>query len=129
MKAVSVDEYYEQQAGGLPSFIGSTIQQGAGIGGIFTKFMRGMGPIIKTGAKAAGEQLLNTGMNIASDVIDGKPFADSASSNMKSGGKQILNKLTGAFKNPKRGGAKKRQRKTTGTVKSKRRRVGKDIFS
>lgn len=128
MKVSSVDEYYERQAGGLPAFVGSTIQQGGGIGGIFTKFMRGMGPIIKRGAKAAGEQLLSTGINIASDVIDGKPFADTAKSNLKSGGKQLLGKITHAFNNPKRGVARKRQRKNN-VVKNKRRKISKDIFS
>lgn len=126
-----INEYYNRQiqaGGNLPAFIGATVQQGSGIGGIFSKFIRGMGPVLKTGAKMAGQQLLNTGLNIANDIIDGKKFADAAKSNLNSGGKRLLTNLTSAFNAPKKGVAKKRSMKGK-VVKMKRRRVNKDIFS
>lgn len=126
-----IDDYYNQQVGGsLSAFRGSTIQQGSGIGGIFSNLMRGMVPMLKRGAKVAGQQLLNTGLNIANDMIDGDKFADAAKSNLKTGGKQLLNNLTTAFNNPKRGVVRKRPNfKKNKIVKTKRRRMSKDIFS
>lgn len=126
-----INDYYNQQVGGsLSAFRGATIQQGSGIGGIFSSLMRGVVPMLKRGAKVAGQQLLNTGLNIANDMIDGENFADAAKSNMKSGGKQLLSNLTTAFNKPKRGVARKRSaQKMKKNVKTKRRRVNKDIFS
>lgn len=126
-----INDYYNQQVGGsLSAFRGSTIQQGSGIGGVFSNLMRGMVPMLKRGAKVAGQQLLNTGLNIANDMIEGENFADAAKSNMKSGGKQLLSSLTTAFKTPKKGVARKRSnRMMKKNIKTKRRRVNKDIFS
>ena len=122
-----INDYYTQQAGGvLPVFRGSTIQQGSGIGGIFSA-MRGMIPMLKKGAEVAGKQLLNTGLKIANDVIEGENFADAAKTNLKTGGKELLNNLTKSFNSPKRGVTKKRPKQSK-RVKTKRRRVTKDIF-
>ena len=97
-----IRDYYTMQAGGsMPTFRGSTIQRGSGIGGIFSKLRRNVVPILSKGAKLAGKQLLSTGLNIANDLIDGESFADSAKQNFKTGGKNLLSTLSTALQNPK----------------------------
>lgn len=124
-----INNYYEQQAGGnIPVFRGSTVQTGSGIGGIFSRLMKGVVPMLKEGAKIAGKELINSGVNIANDMINGKSFADSTKVNLKSGGKQLLRNLKNAYNSPKRGVTKRKQIKKK-YIKTKRRTLNKDIFS
>jgi hypothetical protein len=133
-----INDYYKRQAegqqagGSLPVFEGSTMQYGSGIGGIFSKLMRGVVPMLKEGAKYAGKQLINTGLNIANDVVQGERFTNAAKANLKTGSKQLLSDLTDAFNSPKtssKRGVSKRKLNKKSNIKTKRRRVGKDIFS
>ena len=62
-------------------------QRGAGLGGLFKKFMKWIVPlankhvlpIIETGAKNIGNQIVNSASNFARDTIDGKNIKESAS--------------------------------------------------
>ena len=76
--------YLEQQQGRRMSvFRGSPWQmghgqKGYGLGGMFGTFARTVMPLVKPGARALGNILLNTGVNFASDVVAGKNVKQAA---------------------------------------------------
>jgi len=125
--------YYSNQAGGtLPVFKGQTIQRGSGLGGVFSKIFKGIAPVLKSVAKTAGKQLINSGASIANDLLEGKSFNDTAKDNLTQGGKKLFNDLTSSIFSSKVGGAKKRskpRRIQHKASKNKRRRLTKDIFT
>ena len=91
--------YYSQQTGnGLSVFKGATIQRGRGIGGFFSRVLRGAMPLIKSGAKAVGKQLIDSGANIARDLLEGKNLKTASIENLSNGGKQLLSTLTNNFR-------------------------------
>ena len=86
------NDYYMEQAGGgdYNTFKGSLYQRGYGMGGMFMRFFRWIGPLLK---KAAIPLLKGaaTAAGIAKDVTRGKPLheslkdnADAAIDNLKS---------------------------------------------
>ena len=93
-------------------------QRGNELGGMFRSLFRTATPFLKTAAKKVGKRLLNTGvdtgMQIAKDVINGQSLKKAAKARAKTAGKQFL---TGAFKDltqQGRGGRLlKRRRKAT----------------
>ena len=75
--------YLEQQGRGMSVFRGSPWQMGRGqkgygLGGMFGTIARTVMPLVKRGAKALGNILLNTGVNFASDVVAGKNVKQAA---------------------------------------------------
>lgn len=80
------DRYYLNQAGGGGRgdvFRGSRMQRGHGIGGLFKGLfksvkpllksgMKTVAPILKKGARAVGKQAFDSGMNLASDLLEGR---------------------------------------------------------
>ena len=69
-------------------------QGGNGLGGMFRSLFRTATPFLKTTAKKVGKRLLNTGLNtgmqIAQDVISGQPLKKAAKSRTKAAGKNFL---------------------------------------
>lgn len=119
-----------QQGGFIPVFRGATRQRGYGLGGVFTRIFRSFAPTLKTVAKSAGKQLLKTGANFASDLIDGQKLSTAAVKNLTLGGKNLIKTLTSDITGGKRGGVKRKL--TVGGLKgNKKRRLQKkrDIFS
>lgn len=120
------EDYYKQQVGnGLAVFRGATVQRGHGIGGFFSSLLKGALPMIKAGAKTLGKQLLKTGMDITSDVIEGKNFKDSAKDRFSESGQQMVKRISSMMGNGKR------KRKTSCQITSNKRRRTKakvDIF-
>ena len=75
--------YLEQQGRGMTVFRGSPWQmghgqKGYGLGGMFATIARTVMPLVKRGARALGNILLNTGVNFASDVVAGKNVKQAA---------------------------------------------------
>ena len=123
----SLKNYYlNQSGGGIPVFRGATRQRGYGLGGIFSNLFRRIAPVLKNVAKTAGKQLVKTGANFVTDVIDGKTLKKAALSNLSSGGQQLVSSLSSKLSIKKRGGVKRKY--PNETVKKKRRRITKDIF-
>ena len=73
-------------------------QGGNGLGGMFRSLFRTATPFLKTAAKKVGKRLLNTGvdtgMQIAKDVIKGQSLKKAVKSRAKAAGSGFL---TGAF--------------------------------
>lgn len=122
--------YYTQQNGnGLSVFKGATIQCGRGIGGFFSRVMRGAMPLLKSGAKTIGRQLIDSGANLAKDLISGEDFKRAATRNFSTGGRKLLSTLTGNS-NSDRPISRKRKLKSTSSKRiasgNKRPRRGND---
>lgn len=75
-------DYYVNQAGGeLPVFQGSRGQRGHGFGSILSGLFRSAVPMLKR----IGKQALTTGAHIASDMLGGKDFNESARARVRQG--------------------------------------------
>ena len=74
-------------------------QGGNGLGGMSRSLFRTATPFLKTTVKKVGKRLLNTGLDtgrqIAQDVLNGQPVRKAAKSRAKAAGKSFL---TGALK-------------------------------
>ena len=96
------EDYYVNQAGNgyNPVFVGSRIQRGHGIGSIFSGLFKAAAPLLKRGAKAIGKQALSTGMELASDLIEGKNFKTAAKSRLKRAGSNLINEAASSIGRP-----------------------------
>ena len=69
------EEYYlnqaKQKGGNLPAFHGARFQQGYGLGSIFKGLFRWAMPHLQQGAKVLGKKALQTGAQVAQDVLEG----------------------------------------------------------
>ena len=70
------EEYYlnqaKQKGGNLPAFHGALFQRGYGLGSIFRGLFRWAMPHLKQGAKMLGKKAVQTGVNVAQDVLAGE---------------------------------------------------------
>jgi hypothetical protein len=95
------NNYYANQVGsGLGVFSGSTIHKGAGIGSLIGSIFKKTMPLITKGAKTIGKQLVQTGINIAKDTIQGGDIKSSTEKNFKDAGSNLLSALADSFSNP-----------------------------
>ena len=138
----SYEQYYLNQAGsGMPVYRGSTVlQRGYGLGGLLGGLFRSAMPILKKGAMAVGREALQSGIDIAQDVMSGQNVKTATKRRMKTAGRNMgrkaLNKLQkgrGAKKPPskaqKRGKKRGRKSQPVSSRGSKRRRRSyNDIF-
>ena len=61
----------KQKGNNLPAFHGARFQQGYGLGSIFKGLFRWGMPNLKQGAKVLGKKALQTGAQVAQDVLEG----------------------------------------------------------
>lgn len=122
----SVERYYANQASGMPFFAGPSVQQGHGLGGIFssifravTPLLRSAAPVAKAAARSAVSEAARTGAEILSDVAQGADVKQAA----KSRSQKALNRMVskGAAKLKRMQGSRKR-------IKGKK-KPAVDIFS
>ena len=68
-------EYYlnqaKQKGGNLPAFHGARFQQGYGLGSTFKGLFRWAMPHLQQGAKVLSKKALQTGTQVAQDVLEG----------------------------------------------------------
>ncbi len=62
---------------GLPAFAGVRYQKGHGLGNTVRRLSKMIIPEIKKNAKVVGKQALKTGINVVSDVMQGKSLKKS----------------------------------------------------
>ena len=131
------DRYYSNQAGsggGVDVFRGTRMQKGHGLGGLFRGLfksampllksgMKAAAPMLKRGAKTLGKQVLDSGMNLAGDLLDGESIKSSARKRVLEAKNQLKRKAlqTMIYSGPP--GKRTRRRKTTRNPKRQ-----KDIF-
>ena len=111
--------YYLNQVGhGLPYFSGVRYQQRYGLGNIFSSITKTVLPLVKSGSKAIGKQVLRNGVDFASDVLSGKNAKQVAIDRVKAAGFNLLKAV-----------ARKRKARPQKTrVEKKRRKKYHDIF-
>src|SRR5207245_6026365 len=80
-KSLFTDYYVNQADGSLPVFQGSRGQRGHGFGSVLSGLFRSAVPMLKR----IGKQALTTGAYIASDMLGGKKFDESARSRVRQG--------------------------------------------
>ena len=112
--AKAYENYYLSQVGhGMPYFAGAQVQQGYGLGNLFSSIAKSVLPLVKKGAKTLGKQVLQSGVEFASDVLHGKAKqaaidqARAASSNLLQAAQQKIGKRKAA---PRKVQKKKRKR-------------------
>ncbi len=122
-KALFTDYYVNQAGGSMPVFQGSRGQRGHGFGSVLSGLFRSAVPMLKR----IGKQALTTGAYIASDMLGGKKFDESARARVRQGINSFLPPDDGSEQTG--GGRRRRVVKRTRTTKhynrAKRRR---DIF-
>jgi hypothetical protein len=95
-------KYYNDQVGhGMGVFEGDTIQTGRGIGSVVSSLFKSTLPLLKSGVKVAGRELLKTGANIASEALKGRDLRESATENFKEAGSNLLDSLASSLSSPK----------------------------
>lgn len=104
-------DYYLDQAGFGDGtiFQGHRIQRGYGLGSIFGKLFRFAMPLLKRGAKHAGQALAKTGVNIASDALQGGDIRESSKTHFTNMGKTLASDAAG-FLQSQAGKGNKRKR-------------------
>ena len=104
--AKAYENYYLSQVGhGMPYFSGARIQQGYGLGNLFSSIAKSVLPLVKSGAKA----VLQSGVDFASDVLNGKNAKQAAIDRAKSAGSNLLRAAKRKAK-PKKVQKKKRKK-------------------
>ena len=76
----------QQYGGGVPTFVGTQYQRGAGIGSFFRGLFRAVAPVLKSVGKTVGKEALRAGANILADTTEGRDIKDS----LKEHGKMAL---------------------------------------
>lgn len=108
----SFEDYYVHQSGhGLNYYQGATFQRGHGIGGLFRSFFRAAVPLFKSGAKAVGKQLFNSGVELLNDVTHGGDFKEAAKKRLKEAGQQLTDKAAVKMKTMIGSGRYKRRKR------------------
>ena len=106
------EEYYLNQArqkgGNLPAFHGARFQRGYGLGSIFKSLFRWVTPHLRQGAKVLGKKALQTGVNVAQDVLGGENFKTAAT---KRGNQAIGDLVSQKSSGSQSGGSRKTYKK------------------
>ena len=111
------ENYYLSQVGhGMPYFSGARIQQGYGLGNLFSSIAKSVLLLVKSGAKAVGKQVLQSGVDFASDVLNGKNAKQAAIDREKSAGSNLLRAAKRKAK-PKKYKRKSARNTTTFSIK------------
>ena len=83
------EEYYlnqaKQKGGNLPAFHGARFQRGYGLGSIFKGLFRWAMPHLQQGAKMLGNKALQTGVDVAQDVLAGEKLKTATKKRAKQG--------------------------------------------
>ena len=115
--------YYEQQVGGnMDVFQGSTMQRGRGIGKFLKAALKATAPLLKTGAKTVGKELMSTGVGLAKDALAGKNMKQAAEDRFKAAGSNALESLLSGNSAQSR---PKKRKQPLPSQKNKKRRRGK----
>ena len=88
--ARAYNEYYLNQTGrGYPVYVGTRYQRGHGLGSIFGSLFKSAVPLLKRGAKTLGREALKTGLNLASDVMEGQNATQAANIQIEINGTKL----------------------------------------
>ena len=118
MEAKAYKNYYLSQVGhGMPYFAGARVQQGYGLGNLFSSIAKSVLPLVKKGAKTLGKQVLQSDVDFASDVLQGKNVKQAAIDQAKTAGTNLLQ------------AAQRKRKAAPRKVQKKKRKKHQDIFT
>ena len=105
------EQYYLNQAkqmgGNLPAFHGARSQRGYGLRSVFKGLFRWATPHLKQGAKGLGKKALQTGVNVAQDMLAEENVKTATSKRVK----QVLGDIPSQNSSQSGAGRKARKRK------------------
>ena len=110
-------KYYNNQAGygdypTLQTYKGTSYQRGYGIGSIFSSIIKGITPLFQSSfAKQAGKSLLNTGLQVGSDILQGQNLKDSAKFRFKQAGSDMVDRAAQGIRDQIGSGRKRRRKR------------------
>jgi len=85
--AKAYEDYCVNQAGnGMSFFAGAQQQKGYGLGGVSASIGCAVMPLFKPGARAIGREVLRSGMQFASNVLEGQNVKQAAVRRAKQAG-------------------------------------------
>ena len=84
------NNYLSQVGHGIPYCAGAQVQQGYGLSNLFCSIVKSVLPFFKKGAKTLGKQVLQSGVEFASDVLHGKNAKQAAIDQAKAAGSNLL---------------------------------------
>ena len=113
----SYQNHYLNQVG-HGYFNGARYQQRYGQGNIFSSIAKTVLPLVKSGSKAIGKQVLRSGVGFASDILRGKNAKQAAIDRAKAAGSNLL----------KAAASKRKARPQKTRVEKRRRKKHYDIF-
>ena len=89
------ENYYVTQVGkGMPYYSGRQFQRGHGLsGGLFSSIGSAVLPMIKSGIKTVGKEVLRSGAKLASDALQGKNLKKGAIHRAKQSGVNLLKRI------------------------------------
>ena len=121
------EDYYINQSGyglyGLPVFYGQRTQRSHGIGNIFGGLFRTVFPLIKRFAPLIGRKALQTGIQIASDVAEGRSLKEATKERVGETIREGINKLTTASQSGSGVRRKRKKSRSRSRTTSKRKRI------
>jgi hypothetical protein len=142
--------YYNNQAGfgyahpGIATFKGPVYQRGNGIGSIFSSLWSAITPLFRSDTmqkalKTVGQQALHSGMNVGSDLLQGRNLKESlkhrageAKSNLMGAAAEELKAMSGSgrrkrrkSRKPTRKAPKRRSSRATSKPRKRKRRASK----
>ena len=89
--AKAYKNYYLSQVGhGMPYFSGARVQQGYGLGNLFSSIAKSVPSLVKKGAKTLGKQVLQSGVEFVSDVLHSKNAKQAAIDQARAAGFNLL---------------------------------------
>ena len=78
--AARYQQYYARQSGsGIPGFVGTRYQRGAGLGSMLAGLMKYVTPLLKEGASALGKVFLKKGLDYGGKLLSKKRIKRPAS--------------------------------------------------
>jgi hypothetical protein len=111
------DEYYQRQSSGIPTYQGVKYQTGYGLGSMFKSFYRWILPMLKThvlpvlksGYRTMGTEVIKTAANIANDALDGKNLKSASEKRVSEAFENLSKKAKHALVNNVEKGGEKTQ--------------------
>ena len=102
---------------GIPYFAGPAYQRGHGIGSLFRGLFRFAMPLLKQGAKAVGRQALQTGIQVAGDMLENRPIKESLRTRVREAGSSLRIKAENKVNQLLNGSGRRRARKRNALVR------------
>lgn len=118
--AGSYDNYYTNQAGsGLPGFVGGAVQRGYGLGAILSGIARTAMPLLKSGMKSVGKDVLNVGQAVTKAALRGKDVKRVAKKGAKRSAQRWFTNLASALGPPLQAPSVRAKTVNTSTMRPK----------